>query len=60
MKMIHYEVIQETNVGTQENPVIKKERRRLTEVPLSDISFPEIYKKCLAEACDGEITIEEF
>ena len=52
--------MQETNVGTLENPVIKKELRKLTLCPMSDRAFGEIYEKCRAEAYTGEVTVEEI
>ena len=58
MKFIHYEVMQEVNVGTEDEPKIKKYLRSVSIGPISDDSFESNYDVAVSEAC-GEVTVEE-
>lgn len=59
MKFIKYKIMQETNIGTEEEPNIRKELRDVSLGPMSDVAFEANYAMAVAEAYNGEVTVEE-
>ena len=58
MKFIYYKIMQETNIGTEEEPNIRKELRDASLGPMSDVAFDANYAMAVAEAY-GKVTVKE-
>lgn len=59
MKFINYQIMQEINMGTEKSPDIRSELREVTLGPMSDASFESNYAMAVAEAYNGEVTVED-
>ena len=59
MKVIKYQIMQETNMGTEDVPDIRKELRPVTLGPMYDASLEANYAMAVAEAYNGEVTVED-
>lgn len=55
MKVFRYEIVDEINIGTEEKPILHKDRHEVI-VPWSE-AYEEIVRK---EAYNGEINVEEI
>lgn len=59
MKCIHYEIMQEVNHGTVDEPNVVKCLRKVTLGPMTEQSFEVNYAMALKEAVGGEVTVED-
>ena len=59
MKFIHYEVMQEVNVGTEEEPKIEAYPQTVSLGPMSDDVFESNYAIAQRESYNGEVTVED-
>lgn len=58
MKRLIFEILQEHNVGTEENPVIKTEFRKAVAFA-NDTNYDEVHAFVMKQAYNGEVTVEE-